>query len=219
MTVTGAYVANLLKIVIILALLPRVLTVTVTLTPALPITVTLYLTHTPINIRCVSIRPLSLYPSPFSLSFLFPFPFAFSLSLLSVCLSDICRGSPGGHISWQCISDDGGASRHAINQPISPSNFLASSEEAHNKQAESLPEGKQTTIHPTSRPSNQIVNRPSGCRSSTFFPAMRFSRSLSLSLSPPSLPLSLCLSPSFSLSLSPSLSDCQTAAGCGTADT
>ena len=106
MTVTGTYVANLLKIVIILALLPRVLTVTVTLTPALPITITLYLPHAPINIRCVSILSLTLFPPVLSPSSSLSLSHSHSLSL-SVCLSDICRGWHGGHISWQCISDDG----------------------------------------------------------------------------------------------------------------
>ena len=112
MAVTSTYVANLLEVIVTLALLPLMLTVIVTLTPTLPITVTLCLPHAPVKIWFVCIRPpppsLSLCPS---ILFSLP-PSSLSLSLshslsLYVCLSDICRGWHGGHIGWQCISDDG----------------------------------------------------------------------------------------------------------------
>ena len=109
MTVAGTYVANLLDVIGILALLPLMLTVTVTPAPTLPSIVTLYLPHAPVNIRFVSIRPLSLSLSPsplFSLTSSLSLSHYHSLSLY-VCLSDICRGWHGGHISWQCVSDDG----------------------------------------------------------------------------------------------------------------
>ena len=101
-----------------------------------------------------------------------------------------------------------GRSSHAASQPSSPANLLASSEETkkNNPRAwpTSQPEAKQTTIRPTSRPDNQILNRPSGCRSSisSYLPC----GSLPLAFSLPSLPapLFICLSlPShFALSLS-----------------
>ena len=93
MTVTGSYVANLLSVIVILALLPLMLTVTVTLTPTLPITVTLYLPHAPVNIRFVCIRPPSLCPSIlFSLP---PLPFPFRILTLSPSMS-VCQTSAGG---------------------------------------------------------------------------------------------------------------------------
>jgi hypothetical protein len=116
-----------------------------------------------------------------------------------------------------------GASRHAISQPISPANFLASSEEAHNKQVESLanrPARSQANNYPPDHPAGQS-NSQSAIRMplSTPFFLPCGSLPLAFSLSPPSLPLSLSVSHSLSLSLSPSLSDCQTFARCDTADT
>ena len=103
-----------------------------------------------------------------------------------------------------------GASRHAISQPISPANFLASSEEAHNKQAESLanqPARSQANNYPPDQPTGQ-----SNCQSAIrmpfkhlFFPAMRLSPSRFLSLLPPCPFLSLCLSLPFLFALSLSL--------------
>ena len=114
-------------------------------------------------------------------------------------------------------------SKHAINQPISSSNFLASSEEAHNKQAKSLANQtarSQANKDPPDQPAGQS-NSQSAIRmpfKHLFFPAMRFSPSRFLSPFLPAPP-SLSVSPSLSFSLSPYLSDCQTAAECGTADT
>ena len=161
---------------------------------------------------------LSLSPSPLSLSLLFPFPFAFLLAL-RLCL--FVRHLQGVALRTQNLAVHlrrWGASKHAISQPISPENLLASSEEACKKQSESLanrPARNQANNYPPDQPAGQSNNQ-SAIRmpfKHIFLPAMRLSPSRFLSLSLPSPPASL------SLSLSPSLSDCQTAAGCGTADT
>ena len=69
------------------------LTVTVTPAPTLPSIVTLYLPHAPVNIRFVSIRPLSLsLRPPFSLS---PLPYPFRIITLSPSMS-VCQTSAGG---------------------------------------------------------------------------------------------------------------------------
>ena len=225
MTVAGTYVANLLDVIGIIALLPLMLTVTVTPAPTLPSSVTLYLPHAPVNIRFVSIRPLSLSLSlslsfPPFLSHLFPIPFALSLSLPLCLFVRHLQGVARRTHKLAVHLRRWGASKHAISQPISPANLLASSEEACKKQSESLanrPARSQANNYPPDQPAGQSNNQ-SAIRmpfKHIFLPAMRLSpsRFLSLSLSLPSPPASL------SLSLSPSLSDCQTAAGCGTADT
>ena len=116
-----------------------------------------------------------------------------------------------------------GASSHAVSQPSSPANFLASSGETHKKQSESLA-NQQARSHANNYPPDQPAgqsNNQSAIRMpfkhSFFLPC----GSLPLSFSLASLPasLSFSVSPSLSISLSPPLSDCQTAAGCGTADT
>ena len=90
-----------------------------------------------------------------------------------------------------------GASRHAISQPISPANFLASSEEAHNKQAESLanqPARSQANNYPPDQPAGQSSNKSAIRMPFKHFCSCHVALALSLSLSPPSLSLSLSLS-------------------------
>ena len=158
-----------------------------------------------------------------SLSLLFRFPFAFLLAL-RLCL--FVRHLQGVALRTHKLAVHlrrWGASKHAISQPISPANLLASSEETCKKQSESLanrPARSQANNYPPDQPAGQS-NSQSAIRMSLSTPFFLpcGSLPLALSLSPLSLPLSLSASHSLSLSLSPSLFDCQTAAGCDMADT
>ena len=143
------------------------------------------------------------------------------LSLFSLSLSDCQTRRPrklAVHLTrWA-------ASRHTVSQPISPANFLASSEEAHNKQAESLanqPARSQANNYPPDQPAEQSISQ-SAIRMP--FKHLFFLPCGSLDLSRFLSPLPPCPSPSLSLSflfpfVYPSLSDYQTSAGGGTANT
>ena len=100
-----------------------------------------------------------------------------------------------------------GASRHAVSQPSSPANLLASSEDAHKKQSESLanqPARSQANNYPPDQPAGQSQSAIRMPFKHLFFPAMRLSPSRFLSPLPPCPSLSLSLLP-FPLRLSLSL--------------
>ena len=130
-----------------------------------------------------------------------------AVSSLSLSLSDCQRSAEcdtaAGHLRrW-------GASRRAVSQPSSPANLLASSEEAHNKQAESLanqPARSQANNYPPDQPAGQSNSQSAIRMPFKHLSSCHAALSLSLSLSPlplcPSISLCLFLPFHFALSLS-----------------